>query len=430
MYKYIKHIFITFALLIAAAISALAQAPQGFGYQAVVRGADNAIVANTDITVTISILQGSADGTAVYSETHTTTTNANGLFGIVVGEGTTTDDFSAIDWSTGVYFLKVESEYGTSTTQLLSVPYAMYAAKTDLSELYKNADVDAKLSDIQANINTVTKRINNGAIPAAFSVAADKKICFSQGNLQYQASTGIWRFAENQWDCFGNAAGNTTAEANRPTQSEWIDLFGWGTSGWNSGANTYMPYSTNTTKSDYYPGNSSASNLTGEYAQADWGVYNAIQNGGNKAGLWRTLTSDEWYYLFKSRTDASDKYGVACVNGVNGLVILPDEWTQPEGITFNPGYHTTEGSQYFAQINNYSAAQWAQMEAVGAVFFPTAGRREGTEVLRVGLYGYYWSSSPCDERDAYRMYFSSFKVTENGHYYRSNGFSVRLIREL
>lgn len=426
-----KNICTTIALLIVASITALAQVPQGFSYQAVVRDANNAIVASTDISVTVSILQGSADGTAVYSETHATTTNVNGLFNIVVGNGTTSNDFSAIDWSSDKYYLKTETTYGTSTTQMLGVPYAMYAAKTDLSGVYTNNEIDSKMANLKNLLAEMQlqRDLEKCTLKGKFSVSATRQVLFSQGNLQYQASTSTWRFADNQWDCIGKAAGNTTAETNRPSQSEWIDLFGWGTSGWESGANTYMPYSTNEVQSDYYPGNSSTNGLTGECVQADWGVYNAIYNGGNKAGLWRTLTSDEWDYLFNSRTDASDKYGVACVNGVNGLVILPDEWTQPEGTTFNPGIHSKEGAEYFAQKNNYTIPQWAKMEAMGAVFFPTAGRREGTQVLNAGMYGYYWSSSPYDDRDARRMYFSSFKLTSVGWYYRSNGFSVRLVRE-
>ena len=69
-----------------------------------------------------------------------------------------------------------------------------------------------------------------------------------------------------------------------PTYSGWIDLFGYGTSGWNSGANEYQPYSTNDNPDDYLLGYD-ALNLTGEYAKADWGVYNKISNGGNKENL-------------------------------------------------------------------------------------------------------------------------------------------------
>ncbi|MCK4661997.1 MAG: DUF1566 domain-containing protein [Bacteroidales bacterium] len=103
-------------------------------YQAVVRDASDKLVTSTLVGMQISILQGSATGTVVYVETQTPTTNTNGLVTIKIGEGTTTDDFSSIDWANGTYFIKTETDPtgGTSytitgTSQLLSVPYAMHA---------------------------------------------------------------------------------------------------------------------------------------------------------------------------------------------------------------------------------------------------------------------------------------------------------------
>ena len=104
-----------------------------------------------------------------------------------------------------------------------------------------------------------------GALPGAFSVSATKKVYFSQGNLQYQASTKTWRFASAQYTRVG-ASGNNKISA---TYTGWIDWFAWGT-----GSN---PISTSS---------SSSSSFT------DWGV-NKIFNGGNQANLWRTLTKDE-----------------------------------------------------------------------------------------------------------------------------------------
>ena len=133
----------------------------------------------------------------------------------------------------------------------------------------------------------------NGASIAVFSVADGRTVRFSRGNLQYQASTDTWRFAERQYDYIGNGNSNISSSYNG-----WIDLFGWGTSGWkNSGATAYVPWSTSTEYGDYFPGGDNVANLTDAYANADWGVYNAISNGGNQAGMWRTLTKAEWEYL-------------------------------------------------------------------------------------------------------------------------------------
>ena len=270
-------------------------------------------------------------------------------------------------------------------------------------------------------------KIVDGAITAAFSVSETKKVYFSQGNLQYKANTNTWRFAENQYDAIGKGNKNISS-----TYDGWIDLFGWGTSGWNNGANAYQPYSTSTENSDYYPCGSYSNDLTGSYANADWGVYNKISNGGNATGMWRTLTNDEWYYVINTRANASSKKGVASVNGVNGLILLPDEWTLPEGIVFTSGVADDKGSKYYAAVNSYTASEWAKMEANGAVFHPAAGYRDGTDVCNVGSYGYYWSSSAYGNIGAHCLGFGSYRVGTDDYYgyQRRSGRSVRLVQDV
>lgn len=126
-----------FAILTVVLLTAglFAQAPEKMSYQAVIRNSSNALVTNSQVGIQISILQGSATGTAVYTETQTSSTNANGLASIEIGTGTIVNgDFSTIDWSAGPYFIKTETDPtgGTNysiagTTQLLSVPYALHA---------------------------------------------------------------------------------------------------------------------------------------------------------------------------------------------------------------------------------------------------------------------------------------------------------------
>ncbi len=112
----------------------LAQAPEKMSYQAVVRDGLNKLITNHAVGMRISIIRTSAIGTVVYKETQTPTSNLNGLVTIEIGTGTTTDVFSSIDWSKGPYFIKTEIDPSggttysiTATTQLLSVPYALYA---------------------------------------------------------------------------------------------------------------------------------------------------------------------------------------------------------------------------------------------------------------------------------------------------------------
>ena len=254
-----------------------------------------------------------------------------------------------------------------------------------------------------------------GALPGLFSVSATQQVFFSQGNLQYQASTDTWRFAEHQYDYVGTQTadgdgyhgGNVSGSDNRnisSTYSGWIDLFGWGT-----GSN---PTLSSSNREDY-----------GTFV--DWGC-NSISNGGNTANRWRTLTADEWYYLLNTRTDALSKKGRGNINGVGGLILLPDSWTLPSECSFTSEYATYDVGW---TRNSYTLAQWSQMEAAGAVFLPAAGDRIGTNVYRVGHGGYYWASSPGSENHAYNMFFNRYDLYATYNSNRYLGFSVRPVQD-
>lgn len=129
-----------FSFLIASLLFSLcvqAQAPQKFSYQTVIRNASNQLLVGQTVGIKISILQGSANGSAVYAETHVPQTNANGLATLEIGGGTLlSGNFTNINWANGPFFVKTETDPNggnnytiTNTSQLLSVPYALYAAK-------------------------------------------------------------------------------------------------------------------------------------------------------------------------------------------------------------------------------------------------------------------------------------------------------------
>jgi hypothetical protein len=129
-----KRIYTLLVLLFSASI-AFAQAPGKMSYQAVIRNSSNNLVTGSTVGMRISILQSSPNGTPVYVETHTPNTNVNGLVSLEIGGGTVVSGvFTDIDWTNGPYFVKTETDPNgstnytiTGTTQLLSVPYAMYA---------------------------------------------------------------------------------------------------------------------------------------------------------------------------------------------------------------------------------------------------------------------------------------------------------------
>ena len=275
----------------------------------------------------------------------------------------------------------------------------------------------------------VAKFTQNGAINGLFSVSASQQVYFSRGNLQYQASTNTWKFAENQWDMIGSENSNISEN-----YVGWIDLFGWGTSGYHDANDpynvNYQPWSTSTSPVNssyneygYGPStNMTDRNLTGTSSNYDWGVYNPISNGGNQAGQWRTLTRTEWIYVFYTRTTTSGiRYAKAKVNNINGVILLPDDWSSS---IYNLN-NTNIGSASFSS-NTLTATQWSILEQAGAVFLPAAGLRLETSV-GVGPGGYYWSASYSGSNSAYYVGFSDSNLSTNYYGDRYFGRSVRLV---
>ncbi len=281
-----------------------------------------------------------------------------------------------------------------------------------------------------------------GAINGVFTINSNgDKVYFSKGNLQYNAAQGTlqcadgttkqgtWRFAQNQYDLIGSDNSNISQDYNG-----WIDLFGWGTSGFDHGAISYQPWSTSQTNSDYYAYGSSIYNLYNQSGRADWGVYNAI-NGG-EAGRWRTLTgggsdNSEWHYILFIRSASTvngtpdARYAKATVADVQGVILFPDNYSHPSGVAQPVGINDTGVTGWNG--NDYSTSEFGQMEQEGAVFLPAAGYRRGTLVNSVGSYGDYWSASCHENSSAHRLYFNgSYLVTDNA-FSRCYGFSVRLV---
>lgn len=249
--------------------------------------------------------------------------------------------------------------------------------------------------------NNPDKPSNNSNFSSkSFSVNENgKKVVFSPGNLQYHPKNHLWRFAEKQIDYIGDANLNLS-----PSYDGWVDLFAWGT-----GANP-------------------TSGTNGTFV--DWGG-NKI--GDDPASKWRTLSKDEWKYLLYERKNASFLLGVAQVDGVNGLILLPDDWECPKDIIFRSGFHSD-----FAEFQTYTLAQWSKIERVGAVFLPAAGWIDyiynydyseyyGEYLLKKG---YYWSTS----RISGVIFDSNYVIVSGadpkGYSGDGDRGSVRLVRDI
>lgn len=308
--------------------------------------------------------------------------------------------------------------------------------------------------------SVMTLMAQDGALKGKFTVNnVGGQVVFSQGNLQFNSlvgehlvdvakpEQGTFRFAERQFDYvgdsyFGNVYYKITESGpeikcnNQLIAQEdyygWIDLFAWGTG--------FEPNDTVAQR----PDNSSHFSIF-----YDWGR-NQISNGGEYKdrdhAVWRTLSKDEWHYLFRGRTNSDRLFAYGKVGDVNGLVILPDDWSQPEGVAFEPSIDvifikdlgngfklTKEGPHATDPYHNvYSADDWDKMEQNGAVFLPCGGNRYyHNETIGVSTGGYYWSSDELNEgHDGYHVSFSKDMFYSYGGDAKMTGLSVRLVQDI
>lgn len=274
----------------------------------------------------------------------------------------------------------------------LSAQKHMYVWQDGVKTTFAVADVDSitftdETEDFQQKIGK-------------FSVSATQQIAFSSGNLQYHPLNNQWRFAESQIDCVGEANANIS-----PTYDGWVDLFCWGT------------------------GDEPTRIVTNNNAYlnfVDWGT-NSI--GTDTANTWRTMSADELRYILFSRPNAAALNGIAHINGVNGLVLLPDDWVAIEGLTFNSGAYGHSSRDYYAVHNTFTLEQWQQMEEAGAIFLPAVGYRQGNSIYASGSKGYYWTTSPNGGCGPITLEFSAKEIITDSSY-RYSGLSIRLIKDI
>ena len=288
-----------------------------------------------------------------------------------------------ISYTDGVATVKATSDNrNTLMYNTGSDLFACYASGQKAIALYKHVD------NIDPTLVTPTIVEN-----AYFSVGNNKYVQFSTGNLQYEVGTNTWSFAEKQYEVIGGEAytgtNNTNFGMNVPGYTGKLDLFAWSADG-KFGVN---PSNTDT---DY------------QQAFVDWGTL------VNEEG-WYTLTQAEMSHILDRTKDGKKLWTLATVNGLNGLILLPDNWNTNISLVY--GYVPT---QFVYTENQLTIAQWEALETAGAVFLPAAGSRAGGygntdkaggkgamdannhyfHVDNVGIYGYYWLNTQ-DTRPAY-----------------------------
>ncbi|MDP4815955.1 MAG: hypothetical protein NWR79_15920, partial [Saprospiraceae bacterium] len=147
-------------------VFAISQVPQKINFQSVLRNTTGEVVSNSSVSLRISILSGTITGTSIYSETHTKTTDAGGLMSLQIGSGTVLSGvFGDINWGSSAHFIKLEADFSggsnfvvLGTQELMSVPYALYASKTDTSALNLTSRLATKLN--ATDTASLSNRIN------------------------------------------------------------------------------------------------------------------------------------------------------------------------------------------------------------------------------------------------------------------------------
>ena len=245
-------------------------------------------------------------------------------------------------------------------------------------------------------------------LEGVFSVSKDKKVGFAKGNLRYSKDANWndhWSLAEHQYDILG--ADNLESQevnqsGNRFPSEDHLDLFCWSAGKSNNGTVYTYP------DDSYY---------TGDFKE--WGTQTAFTDIYGFG--WSTMTKDEWTYLLSERENAATLKSFATVNGVKGLVLLPDEWNAPDGVIIS---------------EEMTAEQWATIEKTGAVFLPAAGTltvnmdsKTVATVNDVNVVGSYWSSTPSEtDVNAFSMTFTESEVEPAVDIYRRIGSAVRLVK--
>ncbi|MDO5443281.1 MAG: Ig-like domain-containing protein, partial [Bacteroidia bacterium] len=280
---------------------------------------------------------------------------------------------------------------------------------TSSNESVATVDNTGKVTGVDAGIATIRATAGDGSktatcevtvpISGEFSIDDEKTVLFSPGNLWYDGK-GKFHFEANQYDF--------------PIELEMshVNHFYWA---WEEYIAVFSAY--------YYNEESVNDVLFTNNS-------NFTVNGVK--GEFRTLSRDEWVYLFDDRTDAEDKYGIGTVCNTSGIIILPDKFTDPMKNN-GSGAFVPASSKKSIAANTYSGNDWNEMQSRGAVFLPFAGyKSESGNVRDTGNFGYYWSSSAHDSNSKYAwglsFYGGGYSSPKSTN--RNQAYSIRLVTDV
>jgi hypothetical protein len=472
----------TFTILVAVLVTASvflprqvnAQSPEKMSYQAVIRDASDNLITDTQVGMQISILHGSASGTAVYVETQEPTTNANGLVSIEIGTGTTIDDFSAIDWANGPYFIKTETDPTggttytiTGTNQLLSVPYALHAKTAEtVTGGISETDPVYGASVASGITGTDTTNWNN------------KLDSYTETDPEFMAWDKDYADLINTPDLSDTV--NYLTNETDPVYGASIasGITGTDTTNWNnkldSETDPSVPTGTQTGEMQYWDGSEWVSVAAGNQGDVLAFVNNApmwrpaVEDGDvlnaatGKVWMDRNLGASQ----VATSSDDEDAYGdlyqwgrgadghESRTSGTTSTLSNSDDpghgdfitndsdpydWRDPQndnlwqGVsgTNNPcpsGYRLPTEAEWEAERTSWSSSNSAGAFA-SPLKLPVAGIRSGSDgsLFGVGSYGLYWSSTVSGTNAGHLLFYSSNAYMSIND--RTSGYSIRCLKD-
>jgi uncharacterized protein (TIGR02145 family) len=484
MRKKLQIVFSCALFLLLFAVSAMAQAPNSFNYQAVVRNASGEVIAGTEVSLRLSIIKGGAFGTSVFVETHKPTTNSFGLVSFAIGSGTAVvGNISSVDWSADVYFLKVELDAtGGSTytelgvSQILSVPYSIHAKE---SQILKGSITESQVSDLKNYLTTETDPVFNTSPAQGITGTniTNWNTAFGWGNHSglYRPVSWVpsWADVTEKPTTFTPSAhthGSMTNTGSIGSTAGRIVTTGasgalQATAGTTAGQ---MLYWNGTAWVNVPPGNT-GNVLTLINGVPTWGgpgigmgtndVYNPITGriwSDRNLGATQVATSstdaNSYGHLYQwgrgtdghqVRTSSTTTNLSSSDSPGHGNFILttssPYDWRNPQNTNLwqgvsgvnNPcpaGYRLPTEAEW-----NAERLSWSYSNAAGAfaspLKLPVAGYRLSSSgsLFYVGSDGFYWSSTVSSTNSRYLLFYSGDALmSSNG---RANGSSVRCIKE-
>jgi uncharacterized protein (TIGR02145 family) len=471
----------TVLLVVFLSASLRAQAPQSFSYQAVIRGTNNSLVANKPVGMKISLLQGSENGNAVYVETHKSTSNVNGLVSIAIGGGKkdpSSSAFTTINWANGPFFVKTETDVTggvnyslTSVSQLLSVPYALYAGNSlpsggmngqglticDGIPTWTTGDIcPGKITSLNCDGVSVNGLLSNGVVASNVSFMItytggnggpySSQVISSEGVVGLEANLESGSYSNGNGTLIFTVSGKATSVGNAlfslniaglvctvsmAVQVESIII---GIPGPNISDVEGNSYKTVTIGTQQWM----AENLkVSKYN--DGSIIPKITDDSQ----WQTITTGAWSYYNNDLANNS-KYGKlynwyavsSTMNGNNNNNVCPSGWHVPTDTEWTVlsdylgGIISAGGKMKEIGINNWVNPNTDATNTSLFTGLPGGYRYVNGSYYSIGESGYWWSSSENNTNEAWYRPLSNNSGTLNKEYnVKRNGFSVRCLKD-